>query len=108
MKKEIGKRIEFLRTQKQMTLEQVAAELNISRQRLSRIEKGVSDISIDLVNQIASVLDVDYKTILDVQVESPKIAYRSEHASVSAISEVNEMLDLFYANKHLYERMKED
>ena len=55
--------------------------------------------------RIANILDVTVGDITRILEEDPAVAYRagSENASIEKIFD---MLDLFYANKHLYEKLQ--
>ena len=53
LKKEIGKRIEFIRNQKEMTKESFAKLINISGQHLGKVITGQKGLSIEKVIEIA-------------------------------------------------------
>lgn len=52
IKKDIGKRIEFIRNEKKMTKEDFAKLINISGQHLGRIIVGEKGLSIEKINKI--------------------------------------------------------
>ena len=85
--------------------EQMADKIGISRQKYARIESGVNSITLDILFKIAKVLDVSVGDITRVLDETPAIAYRVGEESGSS-KEIFDMLDLFYANKHMYEKLK--
>ena len=56
--KKIGKRIEEERTKRNLTQEDLAKELNINREKVSRIETGTRPLSIYDLVKIAYIFDV--------------------------------------------------
>ena len=101
----LGSRIKALRNAKHFTQEHMADQIGISRQKYARIESGINPVTLDVLLQIARILDVTVGDITRILEESPTVAYRagSENASTEKIFD---MLDLFYANKHLYEKLQ--
>ena len=90
-----------------MTQEEVASRIGVSRQKYARIENGSNNITLDILSKIASIFDVNVNDITSVLDEEPSVAYRAVRDPGSA-NKVFEMLDLFYANKHLYTKIKRD
>lgn len=109
MNKLLGNRIKTLRLSKNYTQEQIAEQIGISRQKYARIENGTNNITLDILSQIAKILDVSVGYITKVLDESPVVAYRAGMENSSS-EKIFDMLDLFYANKHMYEKLhnKED
>lgn len=103
----LGKRIKALRSGTHLTQEQVADRIGISRQKYARIENGTNNITLEILAQIAKVLGVQVADITRVLDETPVIAYRNGDISGSS-EKITEMLDLFYANKHLYTKLQHD
>ncbi len=101
----LGDRIKVLRTSRNYTQEQVAERLGISRQKYARIENGTNSITLDILAKIAEMLDVTVGDITRVLDEEPVIAYRSESDGNSS-EKIFDMLDLFYANKHMYTKLQ--
>lgn len=101
----LGERIRMLRIAKSFTQEQLADYLGISRQKYARIEKGVNSITLDFLSKIASLLEVTVGDITKVLDETPVIEYRKVDQTCSP-DKIFEMLDLFYANKQLYNRLQ--
>ena len=101
----LGGRIKTLRCAENLTQEQVAEQIGISRQKYARIESGVNNITLDVLSKIANVLKVQVGDITKVLDENPVVEYRvgAETASSKVIFD---MLDLFYANKHLNEKLQ--
>lgn len=58
---ELGRRLKGLRIDKGLTQEEVAAEVNISRDHLSNIENGKHPINIKNLYKLAAFFKVDMK-----------------------------------------------
>ncbi len=101
----LGGRIKALRTAKDYTQEQVADHLGISRQKYARFENGTNSITLDLLAKIAEMLDVTVGDITRVLDEEPAVEYRAG-ADGNSSEKIFDMLDLFYANKHMYTRLQ--
>lgn len=102
----LGSRIKALRSAKNFTQEQIADRIGISRQKYARIESGVNSIALDVLSEIAEVLGVTIGDITKVLDESPAVAYRAGEENGSS-KKIFDMLDLFYANKHMYEKLQQ-
>ena len=100
----LGSRIRALRNSKGYTQEQLADQIGVSRQKYARLENGINSITLDTLAKIARVLGVSVGDITRVLEEKPAVAYRSGSKESSA-EEILAMLDLFYANKHMYRRL---
>ncbi len=107
MNEMLGSRIKAIRSAKNFTQEQVADQIGISRQKYARIESGVNSITLEILSEIARVLDVSVGDITRVLDETPVIAYRAGAENVSS-ERIFDMLDLFYANKHMYAKLQRD
>ena len=101
----LGTRVRKLRSAKGYTQEQVAEQLGISRQKYAWIENGTNSITLDILSKIAKILSVTVGDITKVLDEAPVIEYRTS-IEKSASEKVFDMLDLFYANKHLYDKIQ--
>lgn len=101
----LGNRIKELRIAKNYTQEQVADRIGVSRQKYARIENGSNSITLDILTKAAGVLEVTVGDITKVLDDEPAVAYRSGADSLSS-EKIFDMLDLFYANKHMYTRLK--
>ena len=101
----LGGRIKALRCSKNLTQEQVANQIGISRQKYARIESGVNNITLEMLSKIADVLDVAVSDITRVLDETPVVAYRTGD-NIGSSEKIIEMLDLFYANKHMYDKLQ--
>lgn len=106
MNEMLGKRIRALRSANNLTQEYVADQIGISRQKYARIESGANSITLDILSKIAKVLGVAVGDITKVLDETPVIAYRVGEESGSS-KKIFDMLDLFYANKHMWEKLQQ-
>lgn len=101
----LGSRIKALRCSKNLTQEYIANQIGISRQKYARIESGVNNITLEMLSKIADVLDVAVSDITRVLDETPVVAYRTGD-NIGSSEKIIEMLDLFYANKHMYDKLQ--
>ena len=69
----LGSRIKVLRRAKNLTQEQVADYIGISRQKYARIESGVNGVTLDILSKAAEVLGVTVGDITRVINESPVV-----------------------------------
>lgn len=101
----LGGRIKSLRIAKNYTQEQVADQIGVSRQKYARIESGTNNITLDTLSKIATAFDVTVGDITRILDENPQVSYRA--GEEKGLSEtIFDMLDLFYANKHMYARLQ--
>lgn len=100
----LGSRIRTLRAIHNYTQEQMAEKMGVSRQKYARIENGTNSITYDTLSKVASILDVTVGDITRVLDEPPIPAYRAGEDAVSS-QKIMDMLDLFYANKDMYQRL---
>ena len=96
----LGGRIKAIRSAKNLTQEQVADQIGVSRQKYARIESGINSVTLDILSKVAEVLDVTVGDITRVLDETPVVAYRAGEEGASS-KKIFDMLDLFYANKHM-------
>lgn len=61
---EIGRRLRTLRLEKDLSQEELAYEVKISRDHLSNIELGKHPVNIKTLNKLAEYFDVDIKYFL--------------------------------------------
>ena len=94
----LGNRVKELRNAKNFTQEQVASQIGISRQKYARIEGGVNSITLEVLSQIAKILEVSVGDITKVLDETPAAVYRAGAEKTSS-EEIFDMLNFFYANK---------
>lgn len=101
----LGNRIKEFRCAKLFTQEQIAEIIGVSRQKYARIENGTNSITLDILAKLADAFGVTVRDITKVLDEEPIVAYRSSEEAASC-REILDMLDLFYANKHLYTKLQ--
>jgi transcriptional regulator with XRE-family HTH domain len=101
----LGSRIKALRSANNFTQEQVADQIGISRQKYARIESGVNSITLDILSKVAEVLGVTVGDITRVLDETPVVQYRAGEDNESS-KKIFDMLDLFYANKHMCAKLQ--
>ncbi|MCD8106032.1 MAG: helix-turn-helix domain-containing protein [Lachnospiraceae bacterium] len=101
MNEKLGTRIRAMRNARNLTQEQLAEAIGVSRQKYARIENGTNNITLDILTKIAKILDITVNDITKVVDETPVVAYRVGEENASS-KQIFDMLDLFYANKHLY------
>lgn len=83
----IGKAVKAQRKTRRMTQETLAAQLDITSQYLSRIERGVVRPSLELLYHMAVVLDIPIYTLLPSSLApqrgflSEDISYRMNHCT---------------------------
>ena len=66
MKKKVGERIRVARVTKGLSQQNMANELELTVASYSNIERGVTDITITRLFEIARILDVKIENILDL------------------------------------------
>lgn len=81
--KGIGSRIKYYRSVRNISQEDLAAKLNVSRRHLTNIETGLKIPSLDLLISIANALDVSADDLL---IDSLK------HSSSMADTEIHKLL----------------
>ncbi len=101
----LGSRIRALRVAKNLTQEQVADKIGVSRQKYARVESGVNSITLDILSKVSEILDVSVGDITRVLDENPVVAYRVGKENSSS-ERIFDMIDLFYANKHMYNKLQ--
>ena len=103
----LGNRIRTLRIAHNFTQEQVADKIGVCRQKYARIENGANSITLDILSKVADVLDVTVGDITQVLDEVPAVSYRvGEFDNETSSKKIFEMINLFYANKHLYNKLQ--
>lgn len=65
---EIGKRVKYFREQKNWTQEHIASKLHISQNSYSRIESGVSKLTVDRLLDIADILKINVSDLIGNEV----------------------------------------
>ena len=106
MNAKLGERIHSLRAARDLTQEQVAEYLGMSRQKYARIEKGVNDVTLEILVGLAKLFEIEINDITCVLDTVPEVSYRAGGKGEASVDMVHEMLDLFYANKHMCEKLQ--
>lgn len=106
MYKQIGNKIKELRISKNLSQEQVAEQIEISKEKYDHIENGIANVTLEILIKLANVFNVTVKDITNVLKQKSSLNYNPEEQKQSTINMLN-MIDLFYANKNLYEKIKE-
>ncbi|MGV8915359.1 MAG: helix-turn-helix domain-containing protein [Kaistella sp.] len=65
VKEKLGKRINELRIEKSLSQEKLALKANIDRAYMHLIEKGKTNVSIELIEKIAIALEISIKELFD-------------------------------------------
>ena len=63
VKEKLGKKINELRIEKSLSQEKLALKANIDRAYMHLIEKGKTNVSIELIEKISIALDIDIKEL---------------------------------------------
>ena len=105
MNEKLGNRIKVLRNIRNYTQEYIADKIGVSGQNYARIEIGEDYITLDILSKIALILNVTVGDITSVLDDTPTVEYEVEDKGESA-KVIFEMLDLFYSNKHICEKLK--
>ncbi len=106
MRKEIANHIKQMRLALNYKQAFMAAQLGTTRQRYSRLENGVTDLSLKTLEDIARIFDCSVRELTDVPEQDVPVAFRKGDSNIEGAQKIYDMLDLFYANKHLYELTK--
>ncbi len=101
----LGNHIKSIRKSKNYTQEYVADALGMTRQRYSRIEKGLSSIGLDVLTMLAKVFNMTVGDITCVLDTATPIELRNSAGVPTSLNDVYEMVDFLYAGKHMYERI---
>ena len=67
LKNDIGRKIKHLRIENKLSQEQLAENVNMSREHISCIERGKNMISIDSLYKIAKFFKVDLKSFFETK-----------------------------------------
>ena len=83
----LGMRIKEIRKAKQLSQEQLSDKVGISPKYLSRIEMGKGNPSLDMLERMSVILDVQLKDFFDFD------AYRTELITPDRVSRIFQDLD---------------
>lgn len=103
----VGRRIKELRLSNDLSEEQVADYLGISKKKYLLIEKGINSVSYDTILRISQLFGVTAKDILYVLENTPNRYFRTGNEPDS-FGKIFDMIDFFYANKSLYIKITQE
>lgn len=108
----ISQRIKALRIERGLSQEEVAAKLDMSRQRYSRIESNQIQITFKTIEQLADVFRISSKEITKASVEKKplKILFRENNVQGTpdeVLEKIQTILEYMSAHERLYYKMKE-
>ena len=101
MNNETGNRIKTIRENASLTQDEVAKYLGISKEKFVGIELGVFSPTLVILNQLSELFDVTIKTLT----ENIKELNYADFNIAKETKDKLDMIDLFYANKNLYEKL---
>lgn len=99
--KKIGLYLLEKRKMHQLTQKQLADQLNISFQAVSRWEKGLSIPAVDLLNELANLFHVTVDEILKGEDKWPVFSYEKSGVDVAKIDLINQDLKTLF-NQYSY------
>lgn len=70
IQKKVGENIEQVRLLKKKTVKEVAAAINLSGSGYRNIERGITDISITKLFQLAAILEVNQSQLLELDIHN--------------------------------------
>jgi transcriptional regulator with XRE-family HTH domain len=106
----LGKRIRLLRHQKGWSQEDVAKRLEVSIPAFSKIETGITDVSLSRLEQISKLFDlsvVELLTFVDSD-EQKKYNYQLEEANKQLQDREAEVIKLQKKIIELYEELRKE
>ena len=81
-----GEKVKYLRKSQNMTQQELANELNINRNNLSRIETEKSEPNATLIKSISNLFGISVSSLLDMDIDKPvheeKIKYVTENCKL--------------------------
>ncbi len=87
MKQTVGKKIKRLRTRNKITLKELSSKSNLSVGFLSQLERGLTSIAIDTLENIADIFNVEMSYFFDRSKDRDTYVMRSHEKRISPISE---------------------
>ena len=87
---QVGANIERLRQVKKKTTKQMAAQLGITEVAYRNLERGIAEISLTKIFQIAEVLELSYTQILDIE-GSLVVNYNKECSGNNIVAKMNDL-----------------
>ncbi|MEJ8554071.1 helix-turn-helix domain-containing protein [Tepidibacter sp. Z1-5] len=103
MNKDIGKKIKTLRQSKSMTLKVLSEKSGLSIGFLSQLERGLTSVAIDCLNNIASVLDVELTYFFSRQKNNDSVIMKSYEQEVSQV--VNSKVVYYHLSQNIEDKV---
>lgn len=107
----LGARIKNLREVKGLTQEQIAEQMNCTRQKYARLEKGLVDISYANIVSISNILNIEIEEITssvnNSNIMEPMFRITDNQEVDEKFVFVNAMLNTFYAHRKLYNSVRQ-
>lgn len=75
-----GKRLKNLRIEKNLTQQQLAEKLNVSKANISKYESDIIEPNINLINQISKLFDVSSDYLLGITIIKKPIDTLASHS----------------------------
>lgn len=97
----LGARIKSLREVRGVKQEELAKEIDCTRQTYAKIEKGLTDISYSTITKIAKALHAKPEEITSAINETPVVPIMDKFEFIS------NMLDTFLTHKKLYNSVRQ-
>lgn len=107
---DIGKKIKELRTDKGLTLRELGERTNLSTGFLSQLERGLTTIAVDSLENIANALDVNLSFFFNTPRKKDKFILRNHEKEIFNLKEsgfVDYLLSNDLSDKKLLPRMIE-
>lgn len=102
IKKSIGSKLKMLRTEKNITQQELAEVFDLSRNHLAQVETGRAAPSLKMLHDIAIYFDCS----IDYLVGISPIRYKEELASTN-VYEIMDEYDVSFGDRHVAEEEKE-
>lgn len=97
IKKELGKKIKKLRTQRGYTQEKLSELIDISQKALSSIESGENFVTADTLDKLLYALEITAEELFATNdVKEPEELLRMINENISQISNNPEKLEIIY------------
>ncbi|MBQ9428363.1 MAG: helix-turn-helix transcriptional regulator [Clostridia bacterium] len=81
----IGQKIKEQRKARQITQEVLAEKLDVSVGYISQVERGITKISLDLLDRLAAALSCEIVDFLDGTTSDPRLFLAAEYAEKFAL-----------------------
>ena len=97
----IGKRIKYYRVKAGLTQNELSELLDVSSSYISQIERGISDVSLRRLDEIAEKIDTSLQSLVaDVNRNSQDFMTSEIHEKLAALSpadkkQISEIIDTF-------------